>query len=258
MPDESGNTTVEELTSTPLPDDESPVEELEEQEAEEETETPEPTVEETEIEEALNLYRAIKDPKKQTAAISALAKAAGLLNEVPQNRTEEAAVKKDIKSLLKEKLGDLGFLADRLGPVLDEIIGNVKTETRQQFAQLTQKNLSDEIVIITAKLNKETNGEFKKLEGEMNRLADKVLPSKNMSTEEYMRTLYTLATAGKKVDPKTVQQRIERNRTNAADNIKSTPTRAGESAFDPNKKYSLKESIEIAAKQQTSNKGKPK
>jgi len=257
MPKEDGTLSIEEFTSSPLPVTEVPPVETKETEDEEssdeessdEEESPDQSgevedLDENAIKEAKALYKMLKGDNA-TEVVRMMAKNVGLLQDPPETKQEVKAAKKSMTAILKDKLGEFGFLAEKLGPALDEMFEEVRAESAQRAVQLERREIDNDVVKATAKLNKESKGEFGKLEKEISRLADKIKPGADTSVEEYMRSLYVIASSQSKVDPKTLSRRIEQNRTNASDRVRTS--QQPEPAFDRNTKRTLKESIRVAA-----------
>ena len=82
-------------------------------------------------------------------------------------------------------------------------------------------------------------------------LSQKMLPGPGMTIKEYLHNLYALASNGRVINvvKKQVDDKIRRNANDVAGRLRTGGGNRREDTFDPNKKYSLKESVAIAAKQ---------
>lgn len=251
MPTESGDQTVDELTTDPLPVETGESENDREEGAEEQDQEATPPAgdddsDEEETKEAKNLYKLLKDPKTSAGTIRLLAKNAGVLQEAPTTKKEETQQRKAVAQILKEELGEYAFLADKLGPAIDKVLAQSQRDIEDKINATEAARIKTDIVRIGQKLNRETRGDFDKHEVAMTQLSKEMPYMGNISHEQYMRNLYTLATNGKKVDPGKLQERINRNQTNASDRVRSTSGR-DQVVIDPNKVRSLKEAVRLAA-----------
>lgn len=227
----------EEEEKTPESDDEPPVEgELSADEAK----------------EAKNLYKLLKDPSTQKQVLRVLAGSAGLLDQPPATKEEVKEVKKDFKTILEEKLGpDLKWLVPKLSGALEEMFEQEREERTTELSALTQKETVNEVVRVSEKLNRETKGEYKKLENRMNQLADEILPAPGQSVEKYCRHLFAIASSETRTNSQKnrLADKINRNANDATERLRSTNN--GERGLKaPDKPMSLKEAVRFAAKQQ--------
>lgn len=99
------------------------------------------------ITEALQLLDALEDPKTARLVIENLAKQAGLI-EGSSKKEQQKAVR-DIKSIIKEKLGpDNDWLSDKLGDAISEAldvkISEVKGEITAKEAKQAEANFTKE------------------------------------------------------------------------------------------------------------------
>jgi hypothetical protein len=236
---------------TPEPEEEA---EPEESESDEEPpqENPAGDDEERMNKEARILYNALADPKQRGAVIAALAHEAGLLTRQPETKKEEKAQVQSIKDLVKETLGpEYNFLAPKLGEVFEKIVETQRQEQEEKDAVAEQARVVNEVQRATTKLSKETNGHSDKIQDRMNELADQILPGPNMSVDQYLRHLYTLATAGSRSPQKAnVEDRQRRNANDSASrlSVKGKSSASGDEV-DLNKKRSLNDSIKLAVEE---------
>jgi hypothetical protein len=247
---------------TPVEEVEEEVEEVEDSEEAEETEDDNDTSDEPDSEgmtkaeyiEAKNLYKLLKGPNA-SQVIKVLATQAGVLDKgsPPETVKEEKQAKKDIRALLKEKLGkDLAWLDDKLGPIFDEIVEEMRESHASTSNEIQERQISDDIVRASKKLNRETGGEFDRFEKRMSQLANDFLPGPNTSVETYMRQLYTIAKSERTQVKKTSQlaDRVNRNASNASERVKQSGSPSKEVKLPKDGKMTLREAVRFAAEQQ--------
>lgn len=230
--------------------------ELEEQEVEEvageeveQVEEEEETLSPQEIKESKQLYKLLKDKQTQKSTLTLLAQRAGLLQAETKAEVKEA--KKDLKALVKEKLGpEYEFLATKLGDVMEAVLAEERITSAAQLNTIQQKETERETSSALDRLARETKGESKKFEDRMIQLMDRIKPSDNLSVYEYLKDLYTLASSGKNAASTKAQiaDKIRRNAGNAAERLGSTRTGKGGTPAGPEKK-GAKAAVEFAMKQ---------
>jgi hypothetical protein len=241
----------EEITPQEEVEVEIPAEEVEEEIESDDEPSPE-ELSEAEQKEAKNLYKLLKDPNTQKQVLRVLAQSAGVLEQPPQTREEVKETKKDIQKILEEKLGsDFKWLVPKLSGALEEILEQEREERSVELSALTEKETINEVVRVSEKLNRETKGEYKKLENRMNQLADEILPAPGMSVEKYCRHLYAIASSEIKVNTQKnkLADKINRNASNASERLRSTSA-GTERGKAPDKPMTLKQAVQFAAKQQ--------
>jgi hypothetical protein len=235
--------------------DETPDENGEEGE-EEESKSSESDLSDEEIANAKNLFKALKDPNQAPQLVKFLAEQAGYVK--PETKVEAREQAKDIITKLKESAGEeLGFLIDKIGPV-------IKEELESQVNSVRNELRADQVNRENAKIVEDTKVAIKDLATkyydkpefpndvykDMTGLMDKLKPSENMSPAEYIEMLY-FTVAGKKgisLNPKQ-SRRVERNRDDVPSRIASQ--RGVKTAEVPPipKKMDLNESIRTAIEQ---------
>jgi hypothetical protein len=234
---------------------EVPVEE-EEGAEEEEEETPEgegEELDEASLKEAKKLYKSLKDPTKAYGVVSALAGQMGLLQgpKAPETKQEVKEAKKDVKLILKEALGkEYDFLSDRIGNALDAIFEQERETQQAELTKLSNAQVERDSLTAMNELATETKGESRKFEAKMVELSKEILPGPKSTMKSYLKQLYTLASAGKTttVVKQDLQNKIRRNANDVHGRINGGGGQQALKGFDPNKKYSLKESVALAAK----------
>lgn len=201
---------------------ESPLEdEIEDSPEDDEEDSEEPTedeLDEQSLLEAKQLYKALRNPEQARGLVSDLANRLGMPLAQLTTKTEVKEAKKDITARLKEALGEeLGFLADKIGPIFDQALveerSNVETVSRTiEVQQLTRESES-----VLGKLAKETNGLSRKYEAKMVQLMDKFPSSPDTGTEEYIRGIAAIAMGSKlqQVASNKITNKIIRNSKDA-------------------------------------------
>ena len=210
-------------------------------------------MDELSLKEAKKLYKALKDPTQTVNVVTALAGQLGLLGRnTPETRSEVKEAKKDVKGILKNALGkEYEFLSDRIGNALDEIFTQEREEAEQKINSLSNSQIERDSLSAMQELSRETKGESTKYEAQMVELSKKLLPGQGMTIKEYLHILYNQVTHGKSINivKKTMDDKIRRNANDVSTRLRSGGGNREEVNFDPNKKYSLKESVALAAKE---------
>lgn len=199
---------------------------------------------ETELVEARNLYKALKDPKTSSAVISALAHQTGILSKVPPAAGRETTeAKKDIRDLLKEGLGtEYAFLADRLGPAIEKVLEQEREEHESRLEEVRRTGIEANVVSAFDRLARETKGESRKLEAKMTQLSEEIPIGPGMSIDRYLKVLFTQARQEVSLRDRT--QRINRNATDASARLSATAS--GSRSEVPSGKMKLDKAIEWA------------
>lgn len=173
--------------------------------------------------EAVRLYKALKDPKAGPAVLAALAQQAGLLGRnAPETKAEVKEAKRAVTEILSEALGkDYAFLADKLGPALEAVFEQQETSLGEKFHKLEADKVEAQTVQAMKELSRLTKGESTKLEARMAELSNEMPPAPGITPEKYIRHLFVLA-GGKlptATNGKTQNERIQRNANDTADRI---------------------------------------
>jgi len=207
---------------------------------------------EAEVKESKNLYKLLKDPSTQKSVLRVLAEKAGVFVDPPSTKVEVKEAKKDFKKILEEKLGpDLKWLVPKLGDALEEMFDQEREENQSKLSSIEEKDTANEVLRVSEKLNRETKGEYKKLEARMNQLADEILPAPGQSVEKYCRNLYAIASSERRgnTEKNKLADKINRNANNASERLRSTSGQSSSSDTAPKKGISIKEAVALAAKQ---------
>ena len=232
-----------------LAEGEEEVETTEEETSGTEEEGEEETLSADEQKEAKTLYKLLKDKSTQKSTLQLLAQRAGLLEAETPAEVKQA--KKDLKALVKEKLGpEYEFLSGKLGEVMEAVLENERTDINERLNASTQKEVERETSTALERLARETKGESKKLEDRMIQLMDRIKPSDNLSVYEYLKDLYTLASSGKSTAraANQIADKIRRNAGNAAERLHSKGSGTEGKSQGPEKR-GLRASIEYAVRQ---------
>jgi hypothetical protein len=221
--------------------------------AEETEETSEETTEElsdAELAEVKNLYKLLKDPNTNKAVIAALAEQAGILRQPAETKAEVKEQKKSIQEILKTALPDYPSLATQLSGAIEEVLETERSERLESEQKQLETQIVNETNSALSELAKDTKGESRKLEAKMSELATRLLPANGISTKEYVRMLYTVASEGKTVQKSkaNLADKINRNRTDVSSRLSTTTGKAPVSNL-PDKKLGLKGSVQWALKE---------
>lgn len=200
------------------------------------------TLSEEELKEAKALYGLLKNKDTQVRAVTQLAERAGILNRPLETQKQVTTATKDLKSLVKEKLGpEMAFLADKLGDVLETVLEQERAQNKTTIDELSSKNVERETSDALEKLNRETKGDSFKHEQKMLALMDKINPSPGTSVYEYLNMLYKIASSDKAAATARSQMsdRIRKNAKDAPGRLASTSsggTPKGDTPIVPAKK----------------------
>lgn len=235
--------------------------ETEEQETEaDESDEPEsddePEVQELnadQLKEAQTLYRALLDPNLQGPTIAALAQRMGILNnpkEPIETKEDVKEARKDILTILTEALPEYPHIAKQLGPAIQQILEQERSEHQQEMQQVHLNQVENDVNKSLETLRRETKGNSKAFENKMAQLTEKIVASPGTTTDEYVRMLYAIASAGSTGKQATAQiaDKIRRNATNAHDRVKGSPGSERITSV-PDKKMNLNQSVNWAIEQ---------
>ncbi len=216
---------------------------------ESDSETAVPDLSDVERSEAFNLYKALKDPKTSPALVAALAQQAGILGKpsvAPATVREEREAKRDIREVLRDKLGSqYKFLADELGPAIEEVIRQERQENESRLEEVRRAGIEANVVSAFDRLARETKGESRKLEAQMTRLSEEI-PIGTMPVDRYLKVLYNQAKEESAVRSRQeTNKRINRNAADVPSRLHSTAS--GSRSEVPQGKMKLDKAIEWAA-----------
>lgn len=209
-------------------------------------------LDENQIKEARNLYKALLNPASRGPLVQSLAQQVGINIGAIETKKELKEAKKDITARLKEALGDeLGFLAEKIGPVLESVIDEERAEVEEISKTVELRQITRESENALTKLAKETNGLSRKYEDKMVQLMDKFPSSPGISTEEYIRGIAMIAMNGKltQVASNKLAGKITRNAKDVPGRLTSKGSGAREepSTFKvPDKKLGTKGAVLFA------------
>jgi hypothetical protein len=247
------------IEETPDSDDSSDEQDVIADDDASDSDSGEDDLDEQQLKEARNLYKTLRSGNDQARGLIAdLANRMGLPLAQVTTKTEVKEVKKAITDRLKEALGtELGFLAEKIGPVLEQAIA----EERQGVAEIQNilevQQLTRESETTLNKLAKETNGLSRKYEAKMVQLMDRFPASTDISTEEYIRGIAQIAMGDKLVQRATNKavQTMVRNSKNAPERLAGKGTGVQEEAKTqvPDKKLGIKGAVAFALGQLSDN-----
>ena len=216
-------------------------------------------LDEQQLKEARNLYKTLRSGNDQARGLIAdLANRMGLPLAQVTTKTEIKEVKKAITDRLKEALGtELGFLAEKIGPVLEQAIAEERQGVAEIQNTLEVQQLTRESETTLNKLAKETNGLSRKYEAKMVQLMDRFPASTDISTEEYIRGIAQIAMGDKLVQRATNKavQTMVRNSKNAPERLATKGTGVQEETKTqvPDKKLGIKGAVAFALGQLSDN-----
>ena len=216
-------------------------------------------LDEQQLKEARNLYKTLRSGNDQARGLIAdLANRMGLPLAQVTTKTEVKEVKKAITDRLKEALGtELGFLAEKIGPVLEQAIAEERQGVAEIQNTLEVQQLTRESETTLNKLAKETNGLSRKYEAKMVQLMDRFPASTDISTEEYIRGIAQIAMGDKLVQRATNKavQTMVRNSKNAPERLagKGTGVQEETARVVPDKKLGIKGAVAFALGQLSDN-----
>ena len=208
------------------------------------------------VTEAHNLYKLLTNPNSQKSTLEYLAREAGIQigeGKAPETKAEAKEAAKKTQEILEEALGvDLKWLAPKLAIAFDKLLEQSEGKTKEQLDKLAEKQVVKEVDQAYEKLARDTKGESRKFESRMVGLADKLFPAPGMSTEEYIRHLYTIASAsgeGKSAKLR-LAEKINKNSKDVPGRIAESAASGGGKNTDKNARLSIKDAVRVAAEKQ--------
>jgi hypothetical protein len=225
--------------------EETPKEEIVEETPKEESPKEEPKVD-PEHEAAVGLYSALKDPERAGATLRQLADLAGF---DLAKKADQRELKRDIKTLVKERLGeDNSILAESLGPLLEEVIKQAVNEElkplKDTISAEKQESFALKIDKTFKELEAETKGLSTKLEKQMLELMEQFNPGPKTPPDVYIRHIFKLAKASY-----AEAEDIKAQNRKQADNKKSVTVQSGvnpERVKSGSKLPTIREAVEAA------------
>lgn len=247
------------IEETPDSDDSSDEQDVIADDDASDSDSGEDDLDEQQLKEARNLYKTLRSGNDQARGLIAdLANRMGLPLAQVTTKTEVKEVKKAITDRLKEALGtELGFLAEKIGPVLEQAIAEERQGVAEIQNTLEVQQLTRESETTLNKLAKETNGLSRKYEAKMVQLMDRFPASTDISTEEYIRGIAQIAMGDKLVQRATNKavQTMVRNSKNAPERLATKGTGVQEEIKTPvpDKKLGIKGAVAFALGQLSDN-----
>ena len=191
----------------------------------EETKPEEPIVD-TETQEALQLYRALKDPTIGKAVVAELANRAGIA--VSRGEVTQTQAKKAVIDLLKENVpSEYHFLVEGMAKGIEAAINQnvndkvapIQQQSQQALERMVEKEVDSEIESFYAR-----NKDATKFKGEIDKLSGK-MPwggPDSMPMKEYLDHLYTIVSK-EETENRTVEKVVGRINKNAKE-VRETST----------------------------------
>lgn len=236
--EDAANATKLKLDGEPKKDEPKKEEPKKEEDLKKEEAKKEEELTEEQLRYAKSLFRALAnpDPKIQKATIELFAKSAGLELKEIETKKEITEAKDTLLDLLKAGLGEYDFLADKLGPVLEQVIKRAVVENtkdiREEVAQSKQEKLQNHISSsIDTAFAKFTNSV--EVKDEVVKLMDSYKKADSVSYDEYFKTLIVVAAHNKGITLKIKgtekpevkdEKKIDKNRNDAGTRLSSDRT----------------------------------
>lgn len=203
------------------------------------------------VDKAKELYRALNNPKTAHAVIEMLAKEAGLLKGKEElTPKEEKVVKKALRDIVKEKLGDdLGFMGDKLADVIEAVLEEHGKDTQAKFAKIEAEKAQNEVSRAVENIYSKYE-DAPKYEKRMLELMDEFTPGKGVNMNAYMDKIYKLAKseateAGAK---KKMQDKLKNNSDDATARLSSSSTRDVPAGTKSSKALNIEDAFDKAVK----------
>lgn len=233
-------------------------EETDEENEDEETEEDDLSAEQ--LLEARKLYKSLSNPSQARHLVAGFAEQLGL-NLATATKREVKEAKVSLTDSLKEALGDFGFLADKIGPVIDKALAEQKEEAEAIGQRLEYATIKKESDLALGRLAKDTKGESRKFESKMVQLMDRFKPAPNQSTEDYIREAYEIVTRGKVKNQVTsaISDKIRKNSKDVPSRLPSSGTHSATEVKNvPDKKLGTKGAVLFALQNLQANNALPK
>lgn len=212
---------------------------------------------------ALQLYKALKNPETSGSVIEYLAKQGGFVKQAQQAETkaEVKEVAEDLQDYLKESLGvEFEFLADKIAPALKKFLGKEferqQADIRESLLTQEREKVEAQSTRILTKLSTDFFGTEvlpDNVSKEMSRLMDKIPAQQDMSTKEYLELIFDtakgrLGLVKASAKPDTSKARAESNRSDAASRLASDRggSKVGTPVKDTSKPMDRRQAIQAA------------
>lgn len=215
------------------------------------------------IAQALQLYKALKDPKTSGDVIEYIAKQGGFVKQAAAatDKTEVKEVAADLVDLLKESLGaEFEFLGDKIAPAIKKYLTGEfekqQADIRQALENQEREKHEVQSLKTLTKLSTDFFGEEKMPDNvteEMSKLMDKIKPDADMGIKEYLELIFDTAKGrlGLVKTTKSKEKKLETNRTDVAARLASdrAAERMGKPVATISKTITLKNAIQSAIDQ---------
>lgn len=240
-----------------------PKEEKKEEKVEKKESKPEVKVEkkeeeadtEEEIRFAKSLLRGLKDPDTMEETLALLVKSAGFKLDKIKTEAQVEKVVKSVTERLRDGLGEYDFLAEKLGPVLDNILNDMIAEKTKDIRESANDR---EVRELTAQVNSTVETVFNKYENSLDLSAEvKTLmndfrfdPKGSLNHAQYLDSLLRLAASNKGVTLKAKgsikevdNEKVNKNRNDAGTRLASERGAEVKVGERPKSKISLNEAV---------------
>lgn len=225
------------------------------EETEEETQDTE-DLDESALKEAKSLYKLLKDPSTAEQVIRILAIKAKVITEdgkPPTTAAEIKEAKKDIKAIIEEGLGEeFKFFGPKLTKIMEDVLAEERKNYAQETGELKLAQVQQQVETVETRLNKETGGDYKKLQARVAQLVDRYPQPSGTSVYDYLKEMYQLA-GGKTKSNSTqrIADKIQQNSKDATTRLRTSrggSTTTTQTAVVPVKR-GLRAAVEAAVKE---------
>lgn len=203
--------------------------------------------EEAELEQAKQLYKALKNPASAKMVIKAMAEQAGLLSVEGGTKEEKKEAKKAIASIFKEHLGEkFGFMADEFGAAIEKVFEHYDSEQSAKFNKFEQDKVKNTLDAAVEKLYA-THEDASKYEDRIFELMDEISAGEKTTPEAYLKRLYQIAKseATEKSTKFKIADKIKNNSEDATTRLSSSSSREEKTNSKP-KMLDLDDALEAA------------
>lgn len=183
-------------------------------------------LDENEQKEAKALYKLLKDPSQRNNTLQILAQRAGLLGAETKKEVKENV--KALKDLISESLGDeFKFFAPKLTEVIEKVLEQERAQQKVQLSKVEATQTQQEVDSALNRLAAETKGNSRRVESRMIQLMDEIYPSPNISTYQYLKNIYSIASAdgAAAATRHSIADKIKRNSKDVAGRLHSSSGR---------------------------------
>lgn len=208
--------------------------------------------------QALELFRALKDPTKAGQIVDFLAQQAGY-SKKEIAKADPKELKDDVLEIIKEEMGEeFSFLSPKLAKAIARVVDKKTEEHQKDIREKLERQEQEKLNSQAQKAQERLAKEFfdadeipDNVAKEMGKIMDRVTPSQDTSVSDYMTDVFYAAVSKlglTKVD-KAKQDRINKNKTDAASRLAAGRNPTGTPERDTSKQLTRTEAIRLAIEQ---------